>query len=100
MQPAYSLSAYRLLILVALLMLCCIAEADAQTIGLGGGGGGTGLITFLLGILDVVFGLAILFCGIMVMRGHGEWMMVAFVALGILIAEHWQDILNALKAGA
>jgi type IV secretory pathway VirB2 component (pilin) len=89
----------KIFIALALLVLCCVSPAEAQILG-GGGGAGTGMVTWLLTILDVVFGLAIVFCGIMLMRGHGEWLVIGFVALGILIAEHWQDILNALKGGA
>jgi type IV secretory pathway VirB2 component (pilin) len=85
-------------IALALLLLCCVSPADAQNVG-GGGGGGSAFVSWLLTILDVVFGLAIVFCGLMLMRGHGEWMILGFVCLGILIAEHWQDVLNALKAG-
>ncbi len=93
----------KLTIISAVLLGLCFVAADlafAQGTLIGAGGGnGTGFLDWLFtNALNVIFGLAIIFCGIMVATGHHEFMRIGMAVVGILIAYHWRDVLNALGA--
>ncbi len=87
--------------LIAFLIFGLLDAVHAQALIGGGGGGGAAFIDTLFTLaLNVVFGLAIVFCGIMVATGHHEFFRIGLVAVGLLIAFHWRDIINALGGQA